>query len=300
MRSRNRRTGLRLAAVAAAATLGTAGCSMQEVKRGWMPGEPGITDHTDMITNLWVGSWIAALAVGALTWGLIIWCVAAYRRRKTDTGFPEQLRYHVPLEIMYTIIPFMMIAVLFYFTARDQSVIESREGEPDVHIGVVGKQWSWDFNYIDEDVWDSGIQTPLGTPQAEDVVPTLYLPVDQTVEVQLNSRDVIHSFWVPAFLYKKDVIPGRTNYYQFVPQKTGTYMGKCAELCGEYHSEMLFNVKVVEQDEYERHIADLRAKGQTGQLPTNLGRVDTQPTEQTEDRIGENTGGQQDGSGQNG
>jgi cytochrome c oxidase subunit 2 len=291
---------VRLAAVAASAALVTAGCSAQEVKRGWMPGEPGVTDKTDMVTSLWTGSWIAALAVGVLTWGLTIWAIVAYRRRKDDTGFPEQLRYHVPLEIMYTVIPFMMIAVLFYFTARDQAAIEATDETPDHTIEVIGKQWSWDFNYVDEDVYESGIQTPLGTPQAEDTLPTLVLPVDQTVLVKIEARDVIHSFWVPQFLYKKDAIPGRTNTYQFTPLKTGTYAGKCAELCGEFHSEMLFNVEVVEQDEYDRYITELRDRGQEGQLPVNLGRIDTESGEQNEDQIGEDRGGQEDESGQNG
>jgi cytochrome c oxidase subunit 2 len=297
MRTRTRRSGVRIAAVAAAATLLTAGCSAQEVKRGWMPGEPGITNHTDRIVHLWTGSWIAALVVGVITWGLTIWCVVAYRRRRDDTGFPPQLRYNVPLEIMYTVIPFMMIAVLFYFTARDQSIIEAREEEPDVRIGVVAKQWSWDFNYADENVYATGLQSPLGTPRAEEVIPTLYLPAGKNVELTLQARDVIHSFWVPAFLYKKDLIPGRTNYYQFTPQKEGTYVGKCAELCGEYHSEMLFNVKVVSEQEYERQMQELRNAGQVGQLPANLGRVDTQPDEQREDRIGENSGGQEENQG---
>jgi cytochrome c oxidase subunit 2 len=297
MRSRNRRLGSRWAAVAVSAAVLTAGCSAQEVKRGWMPGEPGITDHTDLVTNLWTGSWIAALFVGGVTWGLILWCVAAYRRRSTDTGFPEQLRYHVPLEIMYTVIPFMMVSVLFFYTARDQSEIEARLPNPDVTVEVIGKQWSWDFNYPDSNVHEAGIQAPLGTAQAEENLPTLYLPVNKRVEMVIHSRDVIHSVWVPAFLYKKDAIPGRSNYYQFTPQKTGTFAGKCAELCGEYHSEMLFNVKVVDQAEYDKHMADLRAKGQSGLLPINLGRMKT--IVEDEDRIGGEQGGLTSGSGQN-
>jgi len=262
-----------------------------------MPGEPGITSHTDRITHLWTGSWIAALIVGALVWGLMIWCMAAYRRRRDDPEFPDQLRYHVPLEILYTVAPLIIVSVLFYFTARDQAIIESREEAPDVTIDVIGKQWSWDFNYVDADVYSAGIQTPLGTPEAEEVIPTLYLPVNQTVRMEIYARDVIHSVWVPAFLYKKDAIPGRTNFYQFTPQQVGTYAGKCAELCGEFHSEMLFNVRVVEQGEYDNYIESLRDAGQTGQLSVNLGRIDTEEGEQIEDRIGEDTGGQENEGG---
>jgi cytochrome c oxidase subunit II len=275
----------------------TAGCSAQEVQRGWMPGEQGITSHTDRITHLWTGSWIAALIVGGITWGLMIWCIAAYRRRRDDPEFPDQLRYHVPLEIMYTVLPLIAISVLFFFTARDEAVLESREAEPDATIQVIGKQWSWDFNYVDEDVFETGIQVPLGTAEAEEVIPTLYLPMGQTVRFEIQARDVVHSVWVPAFLYKKDAIPGRTNFYQFTPQRVGTYAGKCAELCGEFHSEMLFNVQVVEQAEYEEHIESLRTAGQTGQLPVDLGRINTDEGEQIEDRFGEDTGGQEDEGG---
>lgn len=269
----------------------TAGCA-DEVQRGWMP--PGVTDHSEITTRLWTGSWISALLVGALTWGLILWCVVAYRRRGTDTGFPPQLRYHVPLEVMYTVIPFMIVGVLFYYTSRDQAVIENLDDQHDLEIEVVGKQWSWDFNYLDEDVYETGLQVDTGDIPAEEEVPTLYLPVDQSVLLEIEARDVIHSFWVPQFLYKKDMIPGRTNFYQFTPTVTGTYVGKCAEFCGEYHSAMLFTVKVVEQEEFDAEMERLREAGQTGSLPVNLGPSDTDVGEQVEDEIGEDRGGQED------
>ena len=89
------------------------------------------------------------------------------------------------------------------------------------------------------------------------------LAENQRVQFELTSRDVIHSFWIPAFLYKLDVIPGVRNVFQVVPGRTGTFRGKCAELCGEYHSEMLFNVKVVSEAEYEAYLATLN-NGQLG------------------------------------
>ena len=109
----------------------------------------------------------------------------------------------------------------------------------------------WDFNYVDDDVYETGEQAQTGEPGAEETIPTLYLPVDERVEFVLTARDVIHSFWVPSFLYKKDMIPGRINNFQVVPTQEGTFAGKCAELCGEYHSRMLFNVKVVSRAEYD-------------------------------------------------
>jgi cytochrome c oxidase subunit II len=282
---RTRRVTLRATAIAGAVAVLASGCASETVRRGYMPGysDGEVTNQTERLTNLWVGSWIAALAVGIITWGLILWCVAAYRKRRDDHRLPIQIRYHLPLELMYTAVPIIMILVLFYYTDRDMKDVQDTSAEPDVNIQVIGKQWSWDFNYLDDGVWDSGqhLANP-GSVTAEDQVdgapgtaqqlPTLYLPVDQTVEFTLDSRDVIHSFWVPAFLYKLDVIPGRTNTFQVTPIREGTYAGKCAELCGEYHSGMLFNVKVVSQEEFDARMDELRELGQTGELGTDLDR----------------------------
>jgi cytochrome c oxidase subunit 2 len=201
----------------------------------------------------------------------------AYRRRKDQPGLPAQVRYHIPLEILYTVVPLVMIGVLFAITARDQAAIADTSKKPDVTINVVGKQWSWDFNYLDSGVYDSGVQgvVDTGKPGVETTLPTLYLPVGKRVEFLLTARDVVHSFWIPAFLYKMDLIPGVQNKFQVVPQRTGDFKGKCSELCGEYHSDMLFNVKVVSPAEYDQHMADLKTKGQTGTLDTNLGRTKT-------------------------
>jgi cytochrome c oxidase subunit 2 len=241
-----------------------------------MPGssDAEVTDQTGRITNLWVGSWIAALIVGVITWGLILWCITVYRKRKNDNTLPVQLRYHVPLEVMYVILPLLMIGVLFYYTARDMSAINDISEDPDHTVHVVAKQWSWDFNYVDEDVYDTGQQAQdIGEPGVLAEQPTLYLPVDESVRFVLDSRDVNHSFWVPAFLYKLDAIPGVTNQFQVTPQEIGEYTGKCAELCGESHAAMLFNVKVVSREDYEAHIEDLRDLGQTGQLGLEYSRL---------------------------
>ncbi|WP_265523697.1 cytochrome c oxidase subunit II [Oerskovia flava] len=284
--SRTRRTILRATALAGAVAVLASGCATETVQRGFLPGytDGEVTNQTARITSLWNGSWIAALIVGIITWGLILWCVAAYRKRKDDHVLPVQTRYHLPLEIMYTAVPIIMVLVLFYYTARDMEAIQDTTAEPDLNIQVVGKQWSWDFNYLDDDVYETGQQindpgalgeadTIDGQPGTATSLPTLYLPVDQTVRFQLDSRDVIHSFWIPAFLYKQDMIPHRTNYFQVTPTREGVYAGKCAELCGEHHSGMLFNVAVVSQEEYDAQMDELRAKGQTGELGLDLNRL---------------------------
>ena len=272
------------AALVVAAAFLLSGCSSGPVKFGWLPApDLNTTNQTGRIIYLWNGSWIAALVIGVIVWGLTLWCIFAYRRRRDEVGIPAQVRYHLPLEVFYTVVPLIMVGVLFFFTVRDQTAIAAVHEKPDVTIGVVGKQWAWDFNYLnapgaDDDVYESGVQTLLdGRPAVEKEVPTLYLPVNKRIRFELNARDVIHSFWIPAFLYKMDVVPGLTNEFELIPQRTGTFKGKCAELCGEFHSEMLFNVKVVSQAQYDAHMIELKARGQTGQLGTDLGRS-TLPT----------------------
>jgi cytochrome c oxidase subunit 2 len=249
-----------------------AGCSTG-IENGALPSTPEITNQTGTIIHLWNGSWIAALTVGAITWGLMLWCVAVYRKRKGDNKLPPQNRAHLPLELMYTAIPLVMIAVLFRFTASDIAEIRDVSQKPDYTIEAIGKQWSWDFNYTDENTYTAGVQASLtGKEGVEETLPTLYLPVNKRIEFHIMARDVIHSFWIPAFLYKEDAIPGHPNDFQVIPTKEGTYKGKCAELCGEYHASMLFNVKVVSQEEFDEHMQWLRDNGFEGQLGIEYSR----------------------------
>ncbi|MFJ3954327.1 cytochrome c oxidase subunit II [Streptomyces sp. Je 1-4] len=289
--------------LAAGLVLATAtGCTYKDFPRLGMPTP--VTDEAPRILSLWQGSWAAALATGVLVWGLIIWSVIFHRRSRTKVEVPAQTRYNMPIEALYTIVPFIIIAVLFYFTARDESALLKTSKKPDHVVNVVGFQWSWAFNYLEnvdgdkstsainssaldaipdkwkktapagaDGVYDTG--TP-GTrnPQTGNPGPTLWLPKGETVQFVLTSRDVIHSFWVVPFLMKQDVIPGHTNVFEVTPNKEGTFMGKCAELCGVDHSRMLFNVKVVSPERYREHLKDLAKKGQTGYLPSGIEQTD--------------------------
>jgi cytochrome c oxidase subunit 2 len=221
------------------------------------------TQEGPRILLLWQGSWIAAMVVAVLVWGLLIWAIVAYRRRDGD-GYPRQTRYNLPIEILYTVAPLIMILALFYFTARDQTILTRVTNDATHKVNVVGWRWSWAFNYLDEGVYD------VGTPAQR---PVLWLPVDEKVTFELTSPDVIHSFWIPAFLMKMDVVPGRRNAFQVTPNKLGDYAGKCAELCGVDHSRMLFDVKVVTRAQYDAHIADLKSRGQIGTLDNGRSEV---------------------------
>lgn len=261
--------------VGVVAAVALAGCTPTELN-GYLPGfvadGPAATNQTERVSSLWVNSWIVLLAVGVITWGLMAWAAIAYRRRKGQTGLPVQMRYNMPIEIFYTIVPLILVLGMFFFTARDQTEIEAKWDDPDVEITAIAKQWAWDFQYNGESdadtVWTMGIQAQ---PDAEGNIdqaelPTLVLPVDQKVTIHLQSRDVIHSFWIIDFLYKKDMFIGKDNSWSFIPTREGTYAGKCAELCGEYHSMMLFNVEVVSQDEYAAYLESLEEKGNTGDI----------------------------------
>jgi cytochrome c oxidase subunit 2 len=240
-------------------TLLLTGCSAETTEQWKRLGLPeGSTDRTEAVRSLWVGAWTAALLVGVLVWGLLLYAVVRYRRR--GDGAPRQTRYNLPLEVLYTLAPFAIIGVLFFYTVEHGNEITAVSANPAHRINVVGQQWQWTFNYKEnvdgnDGVWETGT---LAEPAV------LWLPVNESVHFDLTSPDVIHSFWVPSFYFKLDVIPGRTNRFEVTPTKTGTFAGRCAELCGVYHSRMLFTVRVVTADEYQAHLKELAAKGQTG------------------------------------
>jgi cytochrome c oxidase subunit 2 len=252
-----------LTAGSALVLLGTAGCS-SDTELGRLGYPAPATEQGPMLLSFWQGAWIAALAVGVLTWGLIFWAIIAYRRR-TNEGAPIQTRYNLPIEILYTVAPAIMIGALFFFTARDQAEVLKLTDNTQNQVQVVGFKWNWGFNYLNDDAFEVG--SPAKPAE-------LWLPVDERVRFKLVSPDVIHSFWVPAFLFKMDVIPGRENQFELTPNKLGVFSGKCAELCGTYHSDMLFTVHVVTPEEYKAHIEALKAAGQSGKLQT--GRIDTE------------------------
>ena len=259
---RVRRLG-RWTAVSAGLLLMSA-CSQADQDQIGRLGMPeGATDRAPYIFDLWQGSWVAAILVGILMWGLIGWACFAYRRRSHDE-IPVQTRYNLPLEILYTVAPIVMVLVFFYYTVTTQNDVleEVSAEEADHNILVVGQQWSWTFNYIDDEALGGTTSVYEGGTTADR--PTLVLPVDETVRVELASPDVIHSFWVPAFLFKMDVVPGRTNSFSFTPTREGEFVGRCAELCGAYHSRMLFDVEVVSADDYAAHLQDLADQGNTG------------------------------------
>ena len=266
------------------------GCSMNDWGLGGLPNAGNaVTDRSEVISNMWNYSWLILWGVGIVAWGLMFFAIIVYRRRKGDNALPPQLRYNNPIETLFTVVPLIMVIGFFAFTTKTMDQVEAKFDNPDVTIQVIGKQWAWDFNYVNANVFDAGVQ--LSGKGAAEIqksydteANTLYLPQGKKVRIDLTARDVIHSFWIVDFLYKKDVFPGKTNRMDFIPQKLGDYHGKCAELCGEYHSMMLFKVKIVTQAEYDAHMAQLAAAGNVGQLDSSYNRNQNLPADNPEIR----------------
>ncbi len=252
------RRRLTLAATGVLVLLATAACSA-DTPAGRLGVPPPASEEAEKIVlPMWQNAWIAAWIVGGITWGLMLYAAFRYRRRPGD-GLPKQTRYHLPLEALYTFTPVVIVLVLTFYSVRDTNDLTELTDTSTHTVGVVGYKWAWGFNYVEEGAHD------IGTPE---VPATLWMPVDERARFQLTSPDVIHSFWVPAFLFKLDVMPGMMNQFELTPNKVGEYAGRCAELCGVDHSRMLFRVKVVPRADYDAHIADLKAHGQGGLLDT--------------------------------
>ncbi len=259
---------LLLAAAAGAGVFLFAGCSADTMSQWSRFGLPvAASDRAPLIGNLWVGAWIAALAVGVFVWGLIFWVMFRYRKKSPDQQ-PEQKQYNLPLELLYTLVPFLIIGVLFFYTVQTQNGVlakASPQQQSELHtVNVIGQKWSWTFNYMEAD--NPQVAAVVHQVGSIDKIPDLYLPVNKPVRFNLTSADVIHSFYIPAFYYKLDVIPGRANSFDVTPDRIGVYSGKCAELCGTYHAAMLFTVHVVSEEDYIAYLNQLKAKGQTGEI----------------------------------
>jgi len=318
VRRRRWSRGARLALVVAPLTLILSGCSAKDVERNLRFGWPtGVTKQATEMRVFWTWAGVVALAVGVLVWGLIFWCCIRYRKKSDE--LPRQTKYNLPLEIAYSIFPFLIIAGLFWRTVVVENNVNALTKNPDVVIQVDAFKWNWQFEYhtvldssghavveqypgvtnalaasskqSDERLGFANRQTCdeassnasyscgatggtndntplyLSTVGSSDEIPILVIPVNKSIRVVEHSEDVIHSFWVPEFLFKRDVIPygttstSRDNQFEFTPTSVGSYVGRCAELCGTYHSQMNFEVRVVPDDVFTAYLAALSKIG---------------------------------------
>ena len=243
------------------------GCSTDEVLRfGW---PEAATPQADRMVSLWTWSVVAALVVGVITWALILWPVVAHRKR--GDKLPKQFQYNHALEYVYTGVPIIIVVVLFVFTVSAQNYVMAKEPDPDVTVDVVAFQWNWEFDYQSYKDSDAGVVKPF-TANGEMVrtigssveIPLLVLPANKRIEYRLRSTDVIHSFFVPEFHFKRDVFPepdknNQDSSFQNTIDRPGAFVGRCAELCGTYHSGMNFEVRALPADVFQKYI-QLRTK----------------------------------------
>lgn len=240
-----RRHALRLGLLGALA-LSSAACSSSF-------GMPrGGTEQGRDIFDLWRTFTIAGIVVGGLVYALIGWSLIRYRRRKHDPEDAEGAKFHMhlPLEIVYTAVPVVIVVALFTISVRSEHRVDALAPDPAVTLHAEAYAWGWRFTY-----GDAG-PTVVSAPSGEGVAgPTIELPRGRTTRVVLTSADVIHAFWVPDFLFKRDAIPGRVTEFDLSPTEAGTYRGDCAEFCGLNHAYMTFTLKVVEPAEFEAWLA---------------------------------------------
>ncbi|WP_137148251.1 cytochrome c oxidase subunit II [Mycolicibacterium sp. CR10] len=285
------------------------GCSWSEVLGlGW---PTGITPEAHLNRELWIGSLIAALVVGVIVYILLFWTVIFHRKKKNDTELPRQFGYNMPLELTLTVIPFVIISVLFYFTVVVQERMLNKEPNPEVVIDVTAFQWNWKFGYQKVEFQDGTFsydgadnarkEAMVSKPEGVDShgeeqigairglnpedrtylnfdkvetlgssteIPVLVVPAGKRIEFEIASADVIHGFWVPEFLFKRDVLPNpKENNSDNVFQvseifQTGAFVGRCTEMCGTYHSMMNFELRVVEPNDFKAYL-DQRMAGST-------------------------------------
>ncbi len=243
----------KLAALAVLIVPLTTGCTVEDAIRfGW---PVGVTPQAESMRHLWTYAALAALVVGVITWGAMFWAMAFHRKRKGDDDVaPRQTQYNLPVEIVFTVIPTIIVAVLFGFTVNVQNYVE-KDTPTDVNIDVTAFQWGWKFTY-------PGTRTPSGaavsTLGSSETIPLLVLPTTKSIGFTQHSNDVIHSMYVPEFLFKRDVFPlpsvnDQDNTWQIDSiDKEGAFVGRCAELCGSYHSQMNFEVRAISPALFQR------------------------------------------------
>jgi cytochrome c oxidase subunit 2 len=223
----------------------------------------------DEVLDLWQILLGAGIAVGALVTGLVLWSVVRYRRPKAaEAGdLPQQTDANIPIEVFYTVVPLIIVAVLFGLTMRTQNRVTKESDAPDLAVEVTGFQWGWRFRYPAQGVTITG---DANSP------PTLVLPVGANVRLRLVAADVVHSFFVPAFLVKKDLIPGVDNSLEIRPSEPGRYPAVCAEFCGLDHWRMTFDVEVVSPEAFLGFVADQQrvpgGPGTEGSGPGDIGQ----------------------------
>ena len=203
----------------------------------------GATSESSSVFHLWQGFSIGAVVIGGFVTVLFVFAIIRFRRK--GDSIPRQAQYHLPAEALYTVVPILVVFGLFAATL----VVENKEvanPKTNVTVDVNAFQWGWKFTY-------PGTETVVIGQTTQD--PTMVIPVNTNVHINLTSTDVIHGFYVKAFNFSRYALPGVLNQFTLDAVNTGKYAGQCTQLCGLYHSLMFFNVDVVTQSQYTAWLA---------------------------------------------
>ncbi|WP_392452633.1 cytochrome c oxidase subunit II [Corynebacterium dentalis] len=304
---------LGLAGLLGASGIALAGCSVAPPENGFfhalrMGWPEGITPESQEIGNFWVWTWVAAWTIGIIMWVLMFVVIfrdsdRAWKRRGNKEEFPRQTGYNVPLELVLTTLPILIIMGLFFFNVPVQDKATALDKDPKVTVDVTAFQWNWKFGYgaidgelspsgreyngVDEeaqkaadaskDELQDGQETgpihgnsrenlsylnydKIETVGTTEEIPVLVLPSRTPLEFNVASSDVIHSFWIPEFLFKRDAFPhpeaNRSERRFQVEEITeeGAFVGRCAEMCGTYHAMMNFEIRVVSPEKFTDYV----------------------------------------------
>lgn len=215
-----------------------------------------VTTEGIAAAGLYLPIFLIAVFIFVLIEGLLIYMALRYRRRSKGDDLPQQVHGSNRLEIIWTVIPAIVVAVLFIGSTIVLLDIESESDNPAVVVDVTGFRYGWIFDYMEPGSFDeetsgydpTGVQVTGG---GRENAPVMVLPVGEPVRFRVTAADVIHSFYVPAFFFKRDAIPGRVNEFEVTIEKPGIYGGQCAEFCGLAHGDMFFSVDAREPAEYE-------------------------------------------------
>ena len=228
-------------------------------------GFRGATVQGHDTAKLWQGMFIAGLVVAVIVYALIVWSALAYRRRSED-HFPHQFHSNVVIEIIYTVIPIIMVAGIFYFTVLTENNVDAVSKSPAEIVNVLAYRWGFQFSYESGSGASQGVMiktnalpSALALPSTSSEYPQLVLPVGETVRIVLKSSDVVHGFYVPEFNFDRYAQPGWTNVFDFTPIRTGVFSGQCTQYCGLYHSEMIFSVRVESATQFRTWLASTQA-----------------------------------------
>jgi cytochrome c oxidase subunit II len=214
-----------------------------------------VTDQGASIRQLYDIVFLIAVAIFFVVEGLILWTVLRYRRRPGDDELPPQTHGNALAEALWTIIPTVIVAFLFVISWQTLNTVEAVSAEPQLRVRALAAQFQWQFDYYDES-GENIVYTQL-VPAGEGG--GMAVPVGEDINLVLESRDVIHAYYVPHFLFKRDVVPGRISEFTFrvKPEDANkTFGGQCAELCGSGHRLMTFEVHSMTRADFDAWLQD--------------------------------------------